>query len=160
MSCKFVLRSGDIVSGYIGGTVNGSGTQVKFNRINWRLVMGDDMFNKYNKFAIQIEGITATGTLAYSTAPDANAVVSLGGLPFVNGCNGGISGQYFPMYSFATFGLIGNVLPQWPNYGPAIFYKCESSPLEIIMHRVLDGAVVGFTTTVKMVYVFYVIGVE
>ena len=137
---RLILRSNDIISGAVPGSVSAYGTQMVWNRIQWDLVLGEELYNKYNKFALVLESVYQTSGYASSTAADGLTLISVAGLPFVNGTYdvaNGIS-RYCPLLHLNWYNNNYNILSYF-NQCPIVFHKTNACPLEICVSRLVDN---------------------
>ena len=158
---RLILRSSDIISGGVTGTVNASGTVMTWQKINWRLILGDDIYLKYNKFALVLESVYQTSANTPTAAVDGLNVIQIGGLPFVCGNYDPVLGltRYVPILHFNWYNNSYAILSYF-NECPVMFYKSETSPLEMNITRISDNVAASASGQTTWSFIFSVRPVE
>ena len=158
---RLILRSSDIISGGVSGTVNASGTQMIWQKINWRLILGDPLYLKYDKFALILESVYQTTANNPTATADGLCVINVGGLPVVSGNYDLVNGltRYVPTVHFNWQNNNYSILSYF-NECPVIFYKTETSQLEMCMARLTDNLPASTTGQTQWSFIFSVRPVE
>ena len=79
-----ISTSTDVYNQY--GSINANRNDITWNNVSLRTILGNDMYNKYDKFNIKLCSImhSEPTLIPSSTSVNLNLQINIGGLPFSN----------------------------------------------------------------------------
>jgi hypothetical protein len=165
-TASLVLRSSDLTinASTAVGTANVNGTQLTWNNINLRTLLGD-LYDKYDRFNLSLNTIATSISQAIgATADDRCTYITLSGLPWTNNTyrqssgfntnetvigscvwiSGGQTTQYFYSNNTTTFGKNQDI--------------CN---ITITLYKISDNArPISVNAFPNMIYIFDITGVD
>ena len=148
------------------GTINQFNTEITFNNINFRLLLGD-MYEKFDNFNIQLVNITSddnrTGELiSGNSVSDRIVSVNLRGLNFLNQTYDSNTNLVGTSVSLATYVLYDELSKNYTNNIATFTKGNEVCNLTIYFKRVLDDAFPNCQSSLdfpQMIFLFNIYGI-